>query len=173
MRVFQEQLDAERNLKLGELQHELEQERQKHQVTLNRQEQEFIQHSQQQALKNGAKFATILLQKTASQELEARFVQLLLEQLVTLPDVCQLYLQRLENQQVANIKITSAYPLSPILQQQVEQHFANLVSMPLVFDYQQDAALIAGLRIEIGAWVLQANVKHELSGFAEFAYDFE
>lgn len=171
--VFQRQMETERNVKLGELQHELEDERQQHYVTVTRERQEFERHAQQQALKNSAKFATILLQNTASPELEAQFVHLLIERLVTLPEACKQYLQLVENQQNIILKITTVYPLAPTLQSQLEQHFITLISLPLTIDYQQDVALIAGVRIDIGAWVLQANLKHELNGFAELAYGFE
>jgi F-type H+-transporting ATPase subunit b len=171
--TFHQQMDTERKAKLSELQHELEDERQKHHVTLNRQKQEFERYAQQHALKNGAQFATMLLKQTASPELEARFIHLLLEHLVTLPEACKQYLQLVENQQSLHVKITTTYPIPTALQQQLEQHFVMLISLPLRFDYQQDASLISGLRIDIGAWVLQANLKHELSGFAELAYDFE
>lgn len=171
--ALHQQMDAERHVKLSELQHELEEERQKHLVTLNRQKQEFERYAQQHALKNGAQFATMLLQQTASPELEARFVHLLIERLVTLPAACEQHLQLLENQQNLAIKVTTAYPITPMLQRQLEQHFVTLISLPLAFDYQQDTTLISGVRIDIGAWVLQANLKHELSGFAELAYDFE
>ncbi len=36
--------------------------------------------------------------------------------------------------------------------------------------YEQDAKLLAGLNITIGAWVLQLNVRDELRGFLEFAH---
>ncbi len=36
--------------------------------------------------------------------------------------------------------------------------------------YEQDAKLLAGLNITIGAWVLQLNVRDELQGFMEFAH---
>ncbi len=171
--VFHQQMDSERGLKLSEFQHELELEQQKNQVALNREQQEFELYAQQQALKNGAQFASILLKQTASPELEARFIHLLLEHLVTLPEACKQYVESVENQQTIIVKITTTNPIPTDLQQQLEQHFVTLISLPLSFDYQQDLTLIAGVRIDIGAWVLQANLKHELSGFAELAYDFE
>ena len=41
------------------------------------------------------------------------------------------------------------------------------LSVPIRFI--QDETLLAGLHIVIGAWVLTANVRDELKGFAEFA----
>ena len=168
-----QQMDVERSMQLDKLQQELASEQQKHAVALSRQQQEFQQRTQQHALKNGARFATLLLQQTASPELEARLAELLLKQLVTLPEACQSSLQLLENQQTINIQMTSAYPMSSVLQQRLEARFVELIAKQLVFQYQQDTALIAGLRIDIGAWVLQANLQQELRGFAELANDFE
>ncbi len=170
--TLNQEIDIERDVQLEKLQHELEQERQKHQVNLNRQQQEFQQHAQQQAIKNAAKFASVFLTQTASPELEAKLAQLLLEQLKTFPESLSACLQYLKNKPNVSIKITSVYSIDSQLKEKLEQCFSSLIVIPVMFDYQQDAMLIAGLRIDIGAWVLQANLKHELSGFAELAYDF-
>ena len=173
LKALHQQMDVERSTQLEAVQRELEAERQKYAVTLNRQQQEFQHYAEQQALKNGARFATLLLQQTTSPELEARLVTLLLEQLVTLPEACQLSLKTMDNQQSVTIQITSAYAIPSALQASLQTLFTQLISIPLVFQYQQDAALIAGVRIDIGAWVLQANVQQELIGFAELAHDVE
>ena len=166
IKTFQQQLDAERSNQLEKLQRELAQERQKHKVSLERQQQEFQHYVQQQALKNSAKFASILLQHTTSIELEQRLIGLLLEQLVSLPDSLML-------QQPITVQITSVYPLNDILKQQLEARFQQLINQPINLQYQQDADLIAGVRIDIGAWVLQANLQHELSAFAELSNELE
>jgi F0F1-type ATP synthase delta subunit len=36
--------------------------------------------------------------------------------------------------------------------------------------FGRDADLLAGLEIEIGAWILAGNVRDELRAFAEFAH---
>lgn len=167
--VFQQHLDVERTTHLNNLQRELEQERQINQVTLEREQQEFQHNAQQRALENAAKFASILLQQAITPELEKHLTQLLLERLTTLP-------QTIDFSQLAGettIKISSVYPISTKFQQQLEANFSNLIAAPKAFDYQQDVSLIAGLRIELGSWVLNANLKHELSGFAQLAYELE
>ena len=54
---------------------------------------------------------------------------------------------------------------------QLEQKLAALINSPINFQYHQDEALIAGLRMDIGAWVLNANLQHELTGFTEMGYE--
>jgi len=80
-----------------------------------------------------------------------------------------LCLQTVGTKKSVPIKITSAYPLTDELRLQLEQKLGSLTTSPINFQYHQDAELIAGIRMDIGAWVLNANLQHELMGFAEMA----
>jgi F-type H+-transporting ATPase subunit b len=171
LNALHQQIEAEKSAQMDKLHIELEQERQKAKVTLTRQQQELQQQAEKQALQNGARFAGILLKQSASPELEARLFAILLDNLKTLPEACTLYLQRLGTKKPVPIKITSAYPLTDELRQQLEQKLGSLINTSGMFQYYQDASLIAGIRIDMGAWVLDANLKHELTGFAEIAYE--
>lgn len=165
------QLEAERRTALNKLNADLEQERQKAKVTLSRQQQELRQQTEKQALRNGAKFAGMLLKQAAGPELEARLVILLMDSLTTLPEACKLCLTALGSKKSVPVKITGAYPLPVEMRQRLEQKLATLINSPINFQYHQDEALIAGLRMDIGAWVLNANLQHELIGFAEIGYE--
>ncbi len=167
-----QQLESERQQQLLSLQKELEQERNKNQAALQRQQQELQRHQQTLALQNGARFATLVLQQAAGPELETRLFNLLLSQLKQLPEACQSILQATENETTLNIYVSSVYPLNKSQVQQLEGKFNSLIDKPLAFQYRLDPALIAGIKIDKGAWVLHANLQHELSGFAEFADDF-
>ncbi|MGZ4990465.1 MAG: F0F1 ATP synthase subunit delta [Methylobacter sp.] len=165
------QLEAERKASLDKLNADLEQERQKAAVLLSKQQRELQHQAEKQALQNGAKFAGMLLQQSAGPELETRLFTLLLDNLTTLPEACQLCLTTLSAKKSVPVKITSAYPLSAEMRRQLEQKLSALINSQINFQYHQEAALIAGLRLDIGAWVLNANLQHELIGFAEIDYD--
>ncbi|MFI3158186.1 MAG: F0F1 ATP synthase subunit delta [Methylococcaceae bacterium] len=165
------QLEAERRASLDKLNADLEQERQKAKVTLLRQQRELRQQTEKQALQNGAKFAGMLLQQSAGPELEARLFNLLVDNLTTLPEACKLCLTLLGTKKSVPVKITSAYPLLDEMRQQLEQKLASLINSQINFQYHQDETLIAGLRMDIGAWVLNANLQHELIGFTEIGYE--
>jgi len=170
--MLSQEIDEERRTQLEKLHHDLEDERQKHKVSLSREQQEFQQHAQQLALKNAMQFASTLLKQTSSFELEVKLAQLLLEQLKTQPESLTTCLQALKNQPAIHVNIASAYLLDTNLKEQLEHFFSTLILIPLVFQYQQNEALIAGLRIDIGgSWILQANLQRELTAFAELAYD--
>lgn len=169
--ALHQKCEAERAAQLNKLHHELEQERQKASVTLTRQQAELQRQAEKQALQNGARFAGILLRETAGPELEARLAGLLISHLTALPEACQLCQQLLERKKSVTAKITSVYPLPIELRQQLEQTLGALIDSPINFQYLQDAQLIAGLSIAIDAWVLHANLQHELAGFAEIAHE--
>ncbi len=169
--ALHQQFEIERRAQLDKLNADLDQERQKAKVTLSKQQQELQQQAEKQALQNGAKFAGMLLQQLASPELEARLFNLLIDNLTTLPEACKLCLTLLGTKKSVPIKITSAYLLPVEMRGQLEQKLGALINSPINFQYHQDSALIAGLRMDIGAWVLNANLQHELIGFAEIDYE--
>jgi len=171
--ALRQQLETERRTQLDRLNADLDQERQKAKVTLSRQQQEFQQQAEKKALQNGAHFAGLLLQQSAGPELEARLCILLIEHFTSLPEACRLCLQMLGTKKSVPINITSVYPLPAALRLQLEQKLDTLINSHLNFQYHQDAELIAGLRLDIGAWVLNANLQHELMGFAELANEPE
>jgi F-type H+-transporting ATPase subunit b len=171
--ALNQQIDVERHAQMAQLNADLEQERKKLNVTLQRQQQELQQQAEKQALQNGARFAGLLLKQSAGPDLEARLFALLLDNLKTLPNACTLCLQMFGTKKSVPIKITSAYPLTAGQQQQLEQKLGALIDSQITVQYYQDAALIAGVRMDIGAWVLNANLQHELTGFAEIANESE
>lgn len=167
-----QQLEAERQQQLLKLQEELKQERNKAQIAMQRQQQEMQRHQQILALQNGSRFAALLLKQAAGPELETRLFNLLIEQLKQLPEACQQSVQAMDSSKTLNLQISSVYPLSENQVQQLEKKFSLLIDKPIQFKYSLNPDLIAGLKIDKDAWVLHANLQHELSGFAEFADDF-
>jgi F-type H+-transporting ATPase subunit b len=167
------QLETERRVQLDRLNNDLEQERQKTKVLLSKQRQEMQQQAEKQAMKNGAKFSGMLLQQSAGPELETRLFTMLMDNLTTLPEACKLCLTMFGTKKSVPIKITSAYPLTVEMRQQLEQKLNALINSQINFQYHQDKTLIAGLRMDIGAWVLNTNLQHELIGFTEIDYEPE
>jgi F-type H+-transporting ATPase subunit b len=167
------QLEQERSAAMKQLAIDLEAERQKYTVTQSHKQHELEQQIEKQALINAAKFASLLLKQAATPELEARLFELLISHTQTLPKACQQCLQTLGEQADIPIKISSVYPLTTEQREQLQQQLSTQILQPIHFDYQQNPELIAGICIDIGAWVLNANLQHELSGFAEFDYDYD
>ncbi len=167
-----QQLETEKQQQLIALQQEIKQQRSKSEKAQQRRLQELQRHQQKLALQNGSRFATLLLQQAAGPELEKRLFKLLLNQLQDLPSACRQSLQLLEHKKNLAIRIHSVYPLSNKQLEQLQEKLTSLINRPLHFNYHQKPELIAGLEIDIGAWVLHANLQHELRGFTEISDDF-
>jgi F-type H+-transporting ATPase subunit b len=68
------------------------------------------------------------------------------------------------------IRVTSAFPLPDNQQQRLKKAIAVIVGADIPQHFEQDSALLAGVRISIGDWVLGANLQDELKGFMELAH---
>ncbi len=171
--ALQQEFEAERNRQIEQLHRELEQERQKSLIAFDRQQQESRQQAEKQALANGARFARLLLQQAAGPDLEARLQRLLLDQLAVLPEAAKISLSTAEMNKSLTVKVASVFPVATDVKEQLERKLATATNRPLNFQYAQDDSLMAGIRIDIGSWVLHADLAHELAGFVEIAYEAE
>ena len=169
--AFRQELEAERRVQIDQLNQELEQIREKEKIHSARQQEEFKQQIEKQALENGAHFAALLLCQAAGSELEQRLIMLFLDRSSNLKEKNNPFNTALNHQKPETVKITSAYPISDDLRRQLEQQISRLIFHPVSFHYSEDSALIAGIRLDIGAWVMHLNIEHELQGFAETAYE--
>ena len=68
-------------------------------------------------------------------------------------------------------QILTAYPLSKDRREKLQQILQELSQRPLHCNFEQDSSLLAGARIELGPWLLQANLQDELQAFAEFEHN--
>ena len=127
---------------------------------------------EQRALQQGAEFASRLLTEAAGPELENRLFDLLLDGLTALPADQINILSNKWGESPERILVFSAYPLAENKQHQLEETLSRVTGLSCSVFYEQDAKLLAGLNITIGAWVLQLNVRDELQGFTEFASEY-
>ncbi|MBQ0720983.1 MAG: F0F1 ATP synthase subunit delta [Gammaproteobacteria bacterium] len=187
-RTLDTRLQKEREAQMRVLQADLEAEREKEKVLIQRQLEHDSQQIVETALQQGAQFASHLLSSVAGPELEKQLVALLVQQLKNLPAQQLAQLRKVNgesdatnsstinsatiNGSTANAAtITSAYPLDATTRQALELACKENLSVKGEFIYRQDPAIIAGLRINIAAWVLATNLQDELSGFVGFNHE--
>lgn len=149
---------------------ELTEEEEKIRVTQSRQNSQAIRDIEQQALQQGAEFASRLLTEAAGPELQNRLFDILLNELSTMPDEQINALSVKWGEPPEHIQVSSAYPLSDDQRHQLEQALSRVTELSAPILYDQDKKLLAGLNITIGAWALQLNVRDELQGFTEFVH---
>lgn len=182
-RTFDASLQKERERQVTVLRAELSAEREKEKLLEQRKREHATQIIVDTALQQGAQFASQLLRAVANPELEKQLVNLLLQQLENLSTEQLEQLRSVNagsetsNDSAINsgdinaITISSAYPLDSTTQQALEHACKESLLVNGEFIYRQDPAIIAGLRINIGAWVLATNLQDELAGFVTFNND--
>lgn len=164
------EIEAERVSRLDLLTQSIEQERKKAEIAELRQRMETVRERELQALQQSAQFATSLLSKASGPELEARLLNILLENLSSLSadDAANLLLQWGGAPDV--IEVSSAYPIPDNKRRELEVSLAAISHLSVPVRYEEKPDLLAGLCITIGAWRLHANIRDDLKGFMEFAH---
>jgi F-type H+-transporting ATPase subunit b len=121
-------------------------------------------------MQQSAQFASRLLAEAAGPELEMRLLNLLLDSLSTLSPEQMTALRTQWGQPPEAILVASAYPLPEDRRQRLQETLAAITELKVPVQYAQKTDLLAGVQITVGAWILNANVRDELQGFAEFAH---
>lgn len=165
---LQQEMEAERTRLMTALQSALDEERNKRRAVEQRRATEQRQQLEEEARAEGGRFAACLLSRLASAELEERIRRLLLEDLLQLPEQKLQVLRAAD--QAEKVKITSAYPLGESQRTSLIEALGRLAGRPVACVFEPDPALMAGLRISLGSWVLRANLLDELPFFSEARY---
>jgi F-type H+-transporting ATPase subunit delta len=108
---------------------------------------------------------TDLTQRLRIGTLETNFIRTLLEKgrLPEMPAIIALYeVLAEEAQNRLRVRVKSAFPLSPSLQEEVRQRFAHYTSKDIVIDQEIDPTLIGGIVAQMGSLVLDGSIRNEL-----------
>lgn len=165
------EIGAERERRLSELQASLEQEREKAWTGEARRAEQTLRKMEENALAQGSRFATRLLEQAAGRELEIRLIELLISELSELPEDQVAGLRNHIRDNPETVFIASAYPLAEEQQREMQRALQAITGPDADVRFEQDGDLIAGARVTIGDWVLAANLREELRAFAELAQD--
>lgn len=161
-KTWQQSLDAEAAGQRRNFQTQLEAEREKSRARLQRELAEVRQRQEQQALAQGGRFAARLLTAVAGPELEARLVDLLLDEL-NQPAADDL----LALQDGEELQISTAFPLDEDRRGKLQQALQQLAGREIHCRFVEDPALLAGVSVQSEARMLGFNLKDELQAFAE------
>jgi F-type H+-transporting ATPase subunit b len=164
------ELEETRLHQLDDLKAEFAREEEKLRVARSRQDKQAMREIEQRALQQGAGFASRLLAEAAGPELENRLFDLLLDDLNALSADRISVLGNEWGESPERILVTSAFPLAEDKCHRLEDILTRITGLSAPVHFEQDAKLLAGLNITIGAWVLQLNVRDELQGFIELSH---
>jgi F-type H+-transporting ATPase subunit b len=162
---LEKEIAAERERLLAGVAEEITEARAKRQAQEDRERQEWARMAEQQALELGGRFVVRLLERTASPELEARLVSVALADLPALPEAEVNKLRAALADDA--LEVASAFPLADGQRAALAEVLEKLAGRPVNPVFRQNPALLAGLRIHAGPWVLGANLRDELKFFRD------
>lgn len=164
------EIEQERATKLDELRAALDAEREKARAAENRRLEDIRAQLEEAALAHGARFAARLLEPLAGPDLDSRLFDLLVKELSSLSPE-QLASLRAPAEQQREILVSSARVLSKEQRARLERVLGKVARTDGPVEFEQDPALLAGLRVTIGAFALGMNLKDELDGFVKSAHE--
>jgi F-type H+-transporting ATPase subunit b len=159
------EIEEQRSKQVSELRATLEREREKSQVADARRLADLRAQAEQSALELGARFATRLLAQSATQDLQARLLDLSLTQLASLP-AGHLAASGAPAGASEPIVVTSAFALTDAERTRVREALTHVADGESRVEFSQDPELLAGLSVSIGSYLLGLNLRDELAGFA-------
>lgn len=155
-----------RDSKMAALDTTIAQEAERRHVLDERRRREFERMIEEKGIALGAQFSAKLLSRIASQELETKLYTLLLEDLQDLPTTDKQAVIDSAAASELNIKVQSAFSLSKNEQDALADTLNTLTGKALPIEYSVNPELIAGLQIDIGPWIMHANLRDELKFFS-------
>ncbi len=155
-----------REKKMAELNDQLKQETNRRRVLEEREQDECERKIMEQAIVQGAAFCSKLLTRLASAELETVLYRLLVEDLRHLSEAETRDVTQAAAAPGLQIKVQSAFSLDSGKRTELSRLFAEVTGRTLPLEYQLNPELIAGFYIDIGPWILHANLRDELKFFS-------
>lgn len=168
---MQQEVAQLRAKRLRELDEELQQQRQKAQARERQEKSEWRRQAEEEALRLAGAFCARTLSDVSGEELDRRLRERFVTQFAALREEdLQNFVQTWRDSR-SEIEVISAYELDESARTAIQHALtARLGPQAGMLRYTRDERLIAGLRIGIGGWVVQANLRDELQFFREAAH---
>ena len=161
-----EELAAERARRMTALETEIAEERERRRVLDERRQRDFERTVEEKGIAQGAAFSAKLLARVAGSELEAQLYAVLLEDLRNMRAEDRLAVAEAASVPGMQIKVQSAFLLDEIKRAGLTRALAELAGKTLPVEYRENTELLAGFQVNVGPWVLHANLREELNFFS-------
>lgn len=167
-KALQQEMAELKSKKLAELDQAMMKEKDKINAREQRRLQAQMENNLRQSMLLAAKFSTKFLKNFADVALEKKIIDAFSEDLLHLPATqLQQLKKEIENQII--MQIQSAFPLDEQQKQIIEKNFSTILEKKININFSQNAELLSGVTVQIGAIVMQASLRDELKFFAEVA----
>ena len=161
-----EELAAERARRIAALETEIAEERERRHVLDERRQHDFERAVEEQGIAQGAAFSARLLARVAGPELEAQLYAMLLEDLRNMRAEDRRAMAEATAVAGLQIKVQSAFKLDESKRAGLTRALAELAGKTLPVEYRENTELLAGFQVNVGPWVLHANLRDELKFFS-------
>ncbi len=166
----QAQLSAElaaiRESKLQALDTKINEEADRRRVLNERSRLNFERLMEEKGIAQGAAFSNKLLSRLASPELEARLFAVLLEDLKNLREQDKHAVTEAAAEPELQIKVQSVFSIDQHMRDELSRLLNEVTGRTLPIEFHINPELIAGFQIDIGPWILHANLRDELKFFS-------
>ena len=167
-----EEISLEKKQRLDSLETEIATERKRRKSMEDREHSETQNALEQKAIKLGSRFASRLLERLSGVELNAKLVDMAIDELESLSEQTKESLYTALHDSQAIMEVFSAYTLDELQRKSLTNTLSKLAGHPLIPQFSEDSTLNAGVYITIGSWVFSANLRDELSFFGrEFGHE--
>ncbi|MDH4120808.1 MAG: F0F1 ATP synthase subunit delta [Deltaproteobacteria bacterium] len=167
-KALKEEMDNERARALADLEERLSREEAKLKTRVESKMRELTRDAEVSALEMAGGFMSHLLSRVTGPQLEEALVAMAIEDLGKLDEEKKRELTKTLAEGTA--EVATAYPLPAKSRQALEAALGALGKATPKTRYQEDPALVAGMRINLAHWVLKANLADELKFFQEEAH---
>jgi F-type H+-transporting ATPase subunit b len=140
--------------------------RERHAALQAKREAGWKRETEQLALDQAAAFAARLLARVADAALDERLVDVLAEDLRSWPEARISPLAEAARASGGRVRVTSARPLAEAARGRLARALSERLGVECHPEYAADEALLGGVRVALGPWVLQASLRDELRALA-------
>ena len=161
-----EELAAERERRMASLDAEVAEERQRRQVLDERRQRDFEQAAEEKAIAQGAAFSARLLGRVATPELEVGLYTLLLEDLRNLRAEDRRNLAEAAATPGLQLRVQSAFKLDESKRAELARMLEEASGRTLPVEYRENPELVAVFQVNVGPWIMHADLRDELRFFS-------
>lgn len=163
---FEAELAAERGRQMDALARELAGERERSAAVETHRRETQRRELATQAGSEARRFASVLLARVAGPDLEARLLEVFVEELAALPEESLVAVRSGPNGNGQGV-LRTAYALSDAQRRSLSATIDTRLGQAIALDFVVDPTLLAGVRLSLGAWQLDFSLAGEMAFFAQ------
>lgn len=128
---------------------------------------EIFNRAEKEAMNICLSFVSILLKKLVNPELEKRIIDMAIDQLSTPVSKKNLHAFKAADQPKINIVIKSAFEIDESQKERLLTVLKEVTNEEFDREFIIEPELLSGIRVSIGSYLIEANLKDELKYFSE------